>query len=206
LLNPRRNDDRTIKEPSNYSTEDERDAEHFSALQDDTIVNMRSHIDKVKREIPADQPDMANEMSDTPSRSEIAAELRAAEARTETRIEQLRSVIEARASASDHKIDLLIGQVRTLSEVVSETKASTATAVTEVKADSKETRKTVWIAGTGSILAILALVIAIWVAGINERNNMIAIFQAGLGVRQLSSEAEPLRPPAIERPPATQPK
>ena len=97
--------------------------------------------------------------------------------------------------ASDHKIDLLIGQVQALSGVVAETRANTATVVEEVKADSKLTRSTVIVAAIASVIAVLGLMVTLWIAGINIQANMIAIFQAGLGVRTLSVESEPPRNP-----------
>lgn len=124
-------------------------------------------------------------MPDTPSRPEIAAELRAAEARTELRIEQLARAVEARAAATDHKIDLLIGQVQALS-----------TAIGETKDDNKATRKTIWEVGIGAVIAVLALVVALWIAGINIQGNMIAVFQAGLGVRGVYGNSAVTNPPA----------
>lgn len=196
----RKSDGPSFPAPGSESIANEKDKENEwnpeaseAAEEAKTVVNL-DHRRKTAREPEPVSPHMDTVMSDIPTRREIDAELRAAEARTETRISQLGATIEARSSASDHKIDLLIGKVEALSIVVSESKASTAMMVTEVKADSKETRKTVWIVGLASTLAILALVTAIWVAGINEQNNMIAIFQAGLGVRALPETALPTTP------------
>jgi hypothetical protein len=136
-------------------------------------------------------------MSDTPSRTEIAAQLQAAEARTETRIAQLSAAIEARSAASDHKIDLLVGKMDVLSTIV-----------LEVKGDSKNTKTTVWLAALavmGLVVAGMGLVVALWVAGLNTQNNLIAVFQAGLGVRSAYQDAEPRGLPAAPPPSPTQP-
>jgi choline-glycine betaine transporter len=117
-------------------------------------------------------------MSDAPTRREIDAELRAAEARTETRIAQLNSAMEVRAAATDHKIDLLIGKIDALSITVAEVKV-------EAKADSRVTRTTVW--GVG--IAVMGLVVALWVAGLNAQSNMIAAFQAGMAIRSLPQDS-----------------
>jgi hypothetical protein len=128
-------------------------------------------------------------MSDRPSRPEIAAELRAAEARTETRIAQLSAAMEARAAASDHKIDLLAADIRTL-----------VGAVTDVRADTKETRKAIWIVGIGAVIAVAALVVSLWVASINVQSNMIAVFQTALGVRATPQETEAPKGPPVQSP------
>jgi hypothetical protein len=150
----------------------------------ESVASLDAHRYKKKRE-PTVQPVMAIEMSDTPSRREIDAELRAAEARTETRIAQLNSAMEVRASATDHKIDLLIGKIDVLSTVVA-----------EVKADSKVTRNTIW--GIG--VAVMGLIVALWIAGVNVQANMIAAFQAGLGIRSLPGN--PATPSASQTPAA----
>jgi hypothetical protein len=126
-----------------------------------------------------DPSDVVTKMSDVPSRTEIAAQLQAAEARTETRIVQLSAALEARGVTADHKIDLLMGKIDVLSAVIM-----------EVKADSKTTRSTIWVVGIGAVVAVLSLVAALWIAGINVQANMIAAFQAGLGVRPIVQEAE----------------
>lgn len=133
-------------------------------------------------------------MSDRPSRPEMAAELRAAEARTEARIAQLGASMEARASASDHKIDLILARVDTLIGNMS-----------EIKNDNKETIRAVWHVGIGAILAVLALVAALWIAGINVQSNMISAFQAGLGVRSLPPDMDSSRGPPVVFPPSPAP-
>jgi hypothetical protein len=145
------------------------------------------------------QSSLSDPMPETPSRDEIAARLEAAEARTETRITQLSAAMEARATATDHKIDVLVGKVDSLSMVLS-------TSVGEVKADNKITRNTIWGVGVGAVVAVLILVVALYAAGLNEQSNMIAIFQTGLGVRSLPTEAAkgpPTAPPPTPAPPDT---
>jgi hypothetical protein len=117
-------------------------------------------------------------MADFPTRREMDAELRAAEARTETRIAQLNSAMEVRSAATDHKIDMLIGKIDALSVTVA-----------EVKADSKVTRTTVW--GIG--VALMGLVVALWVAGLNAQANIIGAFQAGLATRSAPPETPPAK-------------
>ena len=134
------------------------------------ITNLNDHRKQLQSPGNNQQYNLLRTMSDTPTRAEMSAELRAAEARTETRIAQLNSSMEVRAAATDHKIDALIGKIEGLS-----------TAISEVKADSKVTRNTV----AGISLAIAALIVALWIAGVNGQSNVIAAFQIGLGMRSL---------------------
>ena len=157
--------------------------------EEDNVIDLHGSRGKRKREMPTNQPHMVPSMSDAPSRTEIAAQLQAAEARTETRIAQLGLVIETRASASDHKLDLLAADMRSLVGVVA-----------ELRTDYKETRKAIWTVGIGAVITILGLVVALWIAGINVQANMIAVFQTALGVRSLPQEVET---PKDVAPPAT---
>ena len=132
-------------------------------------------------------------MSDSPSRAEIDAELRAAEARTETRITQFASAMELRAATTDHKIDVLITKVDRLSANLSDER-------TERRADFKETRRTIWDVAIGAVIAIMILVAALYTAGLNEQANVISAFEAALGVRGLPSPEIPKSPPAAPTP------
>ena len=166
-------------------------------------------------------------MSDPPTREEIAARLEAAEARTETRIAQLAVALAERGASTDRKIDLLAGKIDALAGAVtgmksdmavmkSDTSVQIAELRSELRAEIRDGRKEVRTVGIGAVLAIMALVVALWVAGINSQANMIAVFQAGLGVRALAPAGErttgemapkPGAPPAREAvpppPPAT---
>jgi hypothetical protein len=203
LLHPREDDDRTAKEPRNYSTADEFDAEQIPIERNEAVVSLRSRSNKTKREIPGDQTNVTNEMPDTPSRLEVAAQLQAAEARTETRIAQLTATIEARASSADHKSDLLTAKIDALSTSITGQMGAFAEAVKEVKAETKSTRSSIWIVGIGSVLAVLASIVALWVAGLAIQNNMIAIFQAGLGTRTMPPIVSA---PTVDRPSPMPPK
>jgi hypothetical protein len=164
--------------PAVAAPENERRAEPEAGNVNDRRRNAES-------DSPPPQSHMGTAMSDTPSRTEIAAQLQAAEARTETRIAQLVATIERRGAASDHKIDVLVGRVDALAAAVSEVGA-------DVKADSRNTRTAVWLAA----LAVMGLVVALWVAGLNMQNNLIAAFQAGLSARSASRDVEPKGVPA----------
>jgi hypothetical protein len=179
-------EDRAAKGPSLRAAEDEIDFEREprsprGRSNESNVIGLRSRFGKPKGEIPPDKPNVVQTMSDTPSRTEIAAQLQAAEARTETRIAQLGAAIESRAAASDHKIDFLVGKIDVLS-----------TAVMEVKADAKVTRNNIWLAA----IAVMGLVVALWVAGLNMQNNLVAMFQAALAIRAVVQDAEPIGPPA----------
>jgi hypothetical protein len=211
VFNARRGD------PGRHSTDVEKAARDRSPDAEQTMEPAKATIHSLdeqrsrQRRTNHFQPTATDTMSDTPSRTEIAAQLQAAEARTETRIVQLSASMEARASASDHKIDLLIGKIDTFAGLFSEKMFALSTDVATVQADSKETRKTIWVVGVGSVLTILALVVALWIAGINVQNNMIAVFQAGLGLRTIPQETELPRspassPPSTPVPPASPPK
>jgi hypothetical protein len=181
--------------PPNAADADAADNELTLPYDDDiTVVDLHKHRAKTGHESRPPSSHVGAVMSDLPSRPEIAAQLQAAEARTELRIGELRNAMEFRANTTDHKIDLLIGQVQGLSAVVA-----------EVKADSKLTRNTIIGVGAASFLAILALVVTLWIAGMNIQANMIAIFQAGLGVRALPQNAEVPKGPPIEAPQSPKP-
>ena len=126
---PPREMDGVVEFESSLSIRDDTEA--------DNVIDLHGSRGKRKREMPTNQPHMVPSMSDAPSRTEIAAQLQAAEARTETRIAQLGLVIETRASASDHKLDLLAADMRSLVGIVSEL----GTDYSELRTDYKETRK-----------------------------------------------------------------
>ena len=121
---------------------------------------------------------------DAPSRDEVAARLEAAEARTETRITQLAAVVEAKHATTDHKIDALASKVDALA-------GGLAKAIQEVKDDNQHTRRAIWEVGVGAVLAVLALVAALWIAGLGIQSNLLAAFQAGVSVRSLQQPATP---------------
>lgn len=126
----------------------------------------------------APQPD--DPMPDFPTRREIDAELRAAEARTEARLAQFNSAMEVRAAATDHKIDMLIAKVDMLSVTIAEVRA-------ESKAESRVTRTTVW--GIG--VALIGIVVGLWALGFNIQSNTIAAFQAGLAAQSAVQATQP---------------
>ena len=156
---------------------------------EDGAVSLQAHRDRAQKRPSNAQAERVIPMSDTPSRIEIAAQLQAAEARTETRITQLGAAMEARASASAHQIDLITSKIDTLFAVVS-----------DMKEINKETKRAIWHVGIGSVLAIAAIVVALWVAAINVQGNMLAVFQTGLGARAVASEAEATKGPPIPSP------
>jgi hypothetical protein len=133
-------------------------------------------------------------MSDTLSRSEMSAELRAAEARTETRITQLSAALEAWGMSTDHKVDRLTTKMDGLADVIGR-------ASQESKEDNKHTRRAIWEVGVGAIIAVLALSVALWVAGLNIQSNMLSAFQAGIGIRTVGAT----NPPAALAPTPAQP-
>jgi hypothetical protein len=125
----------------------------------------------------------AKAMAEEPiTRTEIAAQIRAASAETKTQIVQLQGTVETRFSNLDHKIDtlgtkldLMIGGMNESFDAASK--------------DNKETRRAMWEVGIGAVLAVLVLVVTLWIAGINIQGNLLSAFQAGLGA--LSTKAPP---------------
>jgi hypothetical protein len=130
-------------------------------------------------------------MADPLTRDEMNARLEAAEARTETRFAQLTGTVDLKFTQTDHKVDRIAANVQELSAVVhsavTEMRADNKATIAVVKADGKSTRIAVYT----TILAVLALVAALWIAGVGVENNMLAAFQAGIGVRTLPPDAQP---------------
>jgi cobalamin biosynthesis Mg chelatase CobN len=164
----------------------------------DEAMNLQHHPRRPQLVINNVQTNVTDAMADAPTRDEITARLEAAEARTETRITQLGAGMEARATATDHKVDTLIGKIDALATAVTGV-------VAEVRADNKETRRAVWIVGIGAVLSVFGLVVALWIAGINVQANMIGAFQAAIGVRSLNDNATPKGPSAASPPSSTPP-
>jgi hypothetical protein len=203
VANPKDKNEDGANDSGRHFAGDEADHESGAPQYDDNnVVEMHAHRKKTSHESRSRNSHMDAVMSDTPSRPEIAAELRAAEAKTEMRIAQWGAAAEARAAASDHKIDLVSGKIDAL-----------VVAVSEMKLDSKKTREVIWTVGIGAVIAILGLVVALWIAGINVQGNMISVFQAGLGVRAVNQDAPtspkiaaPISPPAASPPSPAPPK
>jgi hypothetical protein len=133
-------------------------------------------------------------MPDTPTRPEIAADLRAAEARTETRIAQLSGSIETRFSRLDHKIHQIANSVGQLTTIISDSRQEFIREVREIRSDSKFTRLTI---ASVFVASVIGAVAAIWVT----QGNMIAVFQAGLGIRDAQPQSEAAKGPPAAPPP-----
>lgn len=145
-------------------------------------------------------------MPDTPSRDEIAARLEAVEARTETRIAQLSGSIEARFSASDHKMDTLACKIDSLVDIVSNMRSENNKALLKVEAENKATRSTITTVGIGSVLAVLGLVASLYTIGLSYQANLASTFQAGLGARGVVQENSPSGSPnPVKAPPVVAP-
>ena len=134
-------------------------------------------------------------MTDIPTRGEIDAKLQAAEARTETRyvelradmdqrFMQMRADMDTRFTRLESKFDTLLGAVQGWGEEMRETRKA-------VVSENKTTRSTMIVTGLASVLAVLALVVTLWAAGLSVQANMLSSFQSGLSAVSTAITAKP---------------
>lgn len=144
---------------------------------------------------PTERKGHPTPMTDAPSRVEIDAKLEAAEGRTEARFAELKGDVNARFaemrgdmdvrfSQMNGKVDLLAHKIDGLTQLVDST-------LKVVASENKSTRSTMIVTGIGSVLAVLALIITLWAAGLSMQANMLSSFQAGLSAVSTSIAAKP---------------
>jgi cobalamin biosynthesis Mg chelatase CobN len=193
LANPEVNSGDATEHPAAITTRsDDPEVEHTVAKGAE-VLDLASRRPPRTDERRDNKTQIGDTMAESPTREEIVAQIAAAEARTETRITQLGASMEARATATDHKVDVLIGKVDALAGAVT-------TAASEARTDNRETRRAIWAVGLTAVIAVLGLVVALWIAGVNVQANMIATFQTAIGVRSMSQEVAPKGSPAASPP------
>lgn len=98
----------------------------------------------------------------------VDAKLQAVEARLDTKL-----------TAMDGKLERFLDKATSLNEQLAGEVLRMREDVKEIKTDNKSTRTTTIVTGIGSVLAIAALIIGLWAAGISVQQTLISAFQAG---------------------------
>lgn len=98
----------------------------------------------------------------------VDAKLAAVEARLDTKL-----------TAMDGKLERFLDKATSLNEQLAGEVLRMREDVKEIKTDNKSTRTTTIVTGIGSVLAIAALIIGLWAAGISVQQTLISAFQAG---------------------------